>query len=318
MPSESEWAQASRQLRHDGYCIVPDAVDASLLNRLRAAADASGERWSAKVGDDVLASQGSMVGIPNLRDPAFAELIVNPATREALDRLDLPEATFTDGYVISKPPGSPRLFWHFDWYGWTDDSAYETEPVQVFVMCYLTDTTPANGCLRVIPGSHRRRHPLHDLMADGHSELSTAGDLDRPEFADWPDEVDVEVRAGDAVVGDARLLHAAHGNDSGERRSLVTLWYQPRYPSLPPSVQATLAAKCHTLPEAWPEDLRAAVGRLQPPAAPDAEPLPRSIDGPRPEHATTKPETTEPDAVTTRPDSTSPPATSPEITSPTP
>jgi hypothetical protein len=36
------------------------------------------------------------------------------------------------------------------WY-WDEDCAYEKYPVQLFAMYYLTDTTRANGCLRVIP-----------------------------------------------------------------------------------------------------------------------------------------------------------------------
>lgn len=274
-------ADAARRLREEGFCTVEGVLDADLLARLRSAADELGERWSAKVGDEVMRAQGSMVSTDRLRDPVFAELISHPAALAALDALGLGQATFTDGYVISKPPGSPRLFWHFDWYGWEDDSAYAEEPVQVFVMYYLTDTTRENGCLRVIPGSHRHRHPVHDLMGDGHVELSRAADLDRPEFAFWADEVDVAVRAGDAVIGDARLLHAAHANASDQRRSLVTLWYQPHFDRLAPRVQATLAAKTHPLPDTWPPALRDQVARLNPPAV-DAEPLGRTLHGPRP------------------------------------
>ena len=42
-------------------------------------------------------------------------------------------------------------------------------PPQVFCMYYLTDTCRENGCLRVIPGSHTRHNPLHDLVAEPHS-----------------------------------------------------------------------------------------------------------------------------------------------------
>lgn len=221
-----------------------------------------------------------MVDVSHMRDPIFGELIFHPPALRALTELGLGEATFTDGYVISKPPGSPRLFWHFDWYGWQHPSAHEAAPPQVFVMYYLTDTSPANGCLRVLPGSHRRRHRLHDIMADGHDELRQAADLDRPEFADWPDEVALPVRAGDALIGDARLLHAAHANDSDERRTLVTLWYQPHFAALPGPVQATLAAKVQAVPDAWPADVRSAVQAMHPRFDGADDPLTRNLDGP--------------------------------------
>lgn len=264
----------------DGCCVVPGVVEPARVAQLRAAADALGQRWSEKVGDTVLASQGSMVTVDRQRDPAFAELILHPGVHAALAALGYGPSSFTDGYVISKPAHSPPLFWHLDWYGWDDPSAHEPRPPQVFVMLYLTDTSVANGCLRVLPGSHRRRHPLHDVMADGHSELGRAENMDRPEFAEWPGAVDVAVRAGDLVLGDARLLHAAHANTTDERRSLITLWFQPGWLTLPAAVQATLAAKVQPLPDTWPEDLRAQVTALHPVAPVGAKPLARSLAGP--------------------------------------
>ena len=104
-------------------------------------------------------------------------------------------------------------------------------PPQVFLMYYLTDTSRENGCLRVIPGSHTRHNPLHDVLAEPHSEvLGRAESLDRAEFGRRPDEVDVPVRAGELVIGDARLLHASHPNGSDRHRTVLTLWYQPDYP----------------------------------------------------------------------------------------
>ena len=94
-----------------------------------------------------------------------------------------------------------------------------------------------------------------------------------PLFSDPPGAVDVCVEAGDLVVGDARLLsvpstsprifscatylrvpcrlrrrltriahpgrrHAAHPNDSDERRTGLTLWYIADFDNLPESFQA--------------------------------------------------------------------------------
>ena len=94
-----------------------------------------------------------------------------------------------------------------------------------------------------------------------------------PLFSDPPGAVDVLVEAGDVVVGDSRLLyapstphpifccatsasplsacarrltriahpgrrHAAHPNDSDERRTGLTLWYIADFDNLPPPFQA--------------------------------------------------------------------------------
>jgi hypothetical protein len=75
----------------------------------------------------------------------------------------------------------------------------------------------------VIPGSHRKRHALHNLLPEAHSQAVT--DVEGPQevdpalFADVPDAIDVPLSAGDLIVGDARLLHSAWPNTSDVRRT---------------------------------------------------------------------------------------------------
>lgn len=272
-----DWRLKSEQLRHDGYCVVPRLLSREFIARLREAADAIGPTT-----DDSYRSQGSMVPLQDLHDPVFGRLISGNEIRFCLQSLALDDAGFLSGFVISKPPRSPRLFWHIDWYSWDDSSSFEREPRQVFAMFYLTDTRPENGCLRVIPGSHMQRHRLHDLMQDGHRELGKAEDLTRPEFADWPDEVSVCVTAGDLVLGDARLLHAAHSNDSSASRTLITLWYLPHFDAWSERLKATYIRYSHALPDVWPQDIHAAVANMRIVYEGGAEPLDRTHRGPRP------------------------------------
>ena len=159
---------------------------------------------------------------------------------------------WSSGYVISKPPQSPPLFWHQDWWGWNDPCSYTALPQQLFLMYYLVDTTPSNGCLRVIKGSHLNRHPLHDILPSAHGEaLQRVDDTDHPAYQHFPDEVDIPVKAGDLVIGDSRLLHASHGNQSDERRTVITLWYHPFFALLPVGMQAHIGRLRQSL--AWSE-----------------------------------------------------------------
>jgi ectoine hydroxylase-related dioxygenase (phytanoyl-CoA dioxygenase family) len=97
-----------------------------------------------------------------------------------MENLRLDDTRFSSGFVISKPPQSPPLFWHYDWAAWNHPYSYEVFPAQIFLMLYLVDTTPANGCLRVIPKSHIEDHPLHDVMGLPHAEeLQRAKNLSR-------------------------------------------------------------------------------------------------------------------------------------------
>jgi len=242
------------QLLRDGFCkfegvLAPDTVDA-----LGAACDRMLDALPPEQAQK-LRAQGSLLHTTG--DPIFADLITDPAALRALASLGFARPTFSDGYVISKPGHSPRLFWHYDWFAWGDAYSFGEAPPQIFAMYYLTDTTRENGCLRVVPGSHTHHNSLHDVLREPHSALlSQAHDLSLPEFSDRPDEVDVPVRAGDLLVGDARLLHAAHANETDERRTLITLWYQPDLRAMPEPIQAQVAAKVQRAPEGWPQEAR--------------------------------------------------------------
>ena len=113
----------------------------------------------------------------------------------------------------------------------------------MFLSYYLTDTSVENGCMKEIPGSHRRRIPLHDKLVAAHEQGARYIEEDHPVmFSDHPDQVDVCVKAGSLVLADARILHSAYRNQTDERRTVLTMWYYPDYVALPERTQATVAS----------------------------------------------------------------------------
>ena len=228
-------AELNRRLVEDGYCHVPGVVPGDLVERMRVLADAAADGLPTEEQERYRFA-GSMIQVR--RREEMLPLIALPATRAVLADMGYPGARFYSGFIISKPPQvAPPLYWHQDGILWDDPTSYSDLPVQVFLMYYLVDTNRDNGCLRVIPGSHRRRHRLHDLPPAHGDALNAAGE-DHPSLQPDPDEVDVPVRAGDLVIGDARLLHSAHPNRSPHRRTVITLWFLPTYPDLPEHLRA--------------------------------------------------------------------------------
>jgi ectoine hydroxylase-related dioxygenase (phytanoyl-CoA dioxygenase family) len=224
------------QLIADGYCVVENVLKEDILTQLRSVTD---KLLDAQTEDEHAAhrSSGSMISV--YKHSLFAELVVYPRALQALEALGFLRPKWSSGYVISKPPQSPPLFWHQDWWGWNDPCSYTALPQQLFLMYYLVDTTPYNGCLRVIKGSHLKRHLLHDILPNAHgAELQRVENPNHPAFQHFSGEVDIPVDAGDLVIGDSRLLHASHGNQSKERRTVITLWYHPFFALLPASMQA--------------------------------------------------------------------------------
>ena len=232
------------QFDRDGFYVFENILDAAEVDGMNALSD----RVLAKQEPEHFAGNrttGSMVMIDwamAAEQLELAELIANPRAIAALGQLGFHSPKFGHGRIISKPPNSPHLFWHEDGRFWDDPVSYTAQPIQAFLMYYLTDTTAENGCLRVIPGSHLKRHALHDLIAPSHTEeLKTFADPDAAEFSQVDDEVDVPVKAGDLVMGYGSLLHASHANRSDQRRTVLTMWYYPAFVDLPERTQATVA-----------------------------------------------------------------------------
>lgn len=242
-------AARQQQLLTQGFCHFPQVLDQKILGELIRVTDALLDAEPAE-RNQKYRYQGSNINVA-YQDPVFAQLFAWPKTLEALASLGYCDPKWWSGYLLSKPPLGPPLYWHQDWWAWDHARSADPHLLQAFLMYYLTDTTRENGCLRVIPGSHTRRVDLHEKLPAAHSEETYEAPLDSPIFAHHAQEVDVPVKAGDLVVGDARLLHAAHANQTNQRRSLLTLWYYPDYENLPDSLRAFIARKNPLDPPDW-------------------------------------------------------------------
>lgn len=109
---------------------------------------------------------------------------------------------------------------------WNDPRAYSDMPPMIFLMYYLDNTSRENGCLRLLPGAHRKRHDLHQTgVAHDQEEKGFTNPGDK-RFKDFPGEIDVPVKAVDVVVGDARICYASWPAESLEKSDLNTYSYQ--------------------------------------------------------------------------------------------
>lgn len=257
------------QLEEEGFATIPNVLSAEMLQKAREstthliAAQAKGHFATHK-------STGSMISV--FDDPFFADLVAWPPALKILTDLGIADPKFTSGYVISKPPHSPPLFWHQDWGGWDDSLSYTEPTLQIFLMYYLVDTSPANGCLRVLKGSHRHRHAMHEAVPQAHTEeISKATDPSHPAFQPIPEDKAVPVRAGDLVIGDSRLLHGAYANDSDEWRTVVTLWFHP-YERYSEPLKAYMANSMNGT-HSWPISAQVKVAKLIPEYTGQAKPI---------------------------------------------
>jgi ectoine hydroxylase-related dioxygenase (phytanoyl-CoA dioxygenase family) len=154
-----------------------------------------------------------------LSDPFFASIAADERlTSIASTVLGGPVEAFGATYLV-KPPGVglPAL-WHQDGEPWQERLA--GAPATTLWVA-LDRSTSANGCLRVVPGSHRL--PLHPLRPA--EEPSIFGvELD-PALVDEASAVDVELAAGDVSVHHPNLVHGSGPNRSHRPRRALAVRY---------------------------------------------------------------------------------------------
>ena len=110
---------------------------------------------------------------------------------------------------------------------WNDPISCSPWPQIIFLNYYLTDTAIENGCLKVIPGTHLKRIPLHDQLVPAHEQGARFIEETHPiMFSNHPDVVNVPISARSLVLGDARILHSAGRNYTNERRTLILAWHR--------------------------------------------------------------------------------------------
>lgn len=100
----------------------------------------------------------------------------------------------------------------------------ETEHTAVTVWCPLVDVTEANGCLTVVPGSHRWHDHLRPLGDHPkYSPYRNVKPLLKKRF-----ELPLPLAAGEGVLFHPRLIHASRPNQTAERRLAIQGITAPR------------------------------------------------------------------------------------------
>jgi hypothetical protein len=204
-------ADALDQLRQDGWCVVPDVLDAHetrrALDRLWAAADEYRRRGHA-THIPYLDPNAANVRVFDLLDidPLFRDLVRRPAA------LDLVRATIGDDFMISNftaniaRPGSGSMSLHSDQALVVPEPWLEAWSVNI-IWC-LSDVRFANGATLFIPGSHKvtRRN---ELPSDAADRL-----------------VPFEAKAGAVIAMDGRIWHTSGRNiTADEDRALLFGYY---------------------------------------------------------------------------------------------
>ena len=171
---------------------------------------------AARHDDEAVLRQFLCVHFPHKISTACYDALGAPRIVQALTSVIGPNVKAMQSMLFIKSEGKPGQAWHQDeFFIPTRDRSLTA------VWIALDDATIENGCLWVIPGSHRRGvvYPARG-QDDPRFDCSTEA-FDFP-YAD-EDAVPVEIPAGTAVVFNGYLLHRSLENSGkhGYRRALA-------------------------------------------------------------------------------------------------
>jgi phytanoyl-CoA hydroxylase len=253
--------------REDGYIAVDGVLNEAEIADLRTVTDEFVEQSRAVTDHtDVFDLEpGHTADSPRLRrlkhphkqHPVYDRVLRHESILDIVSQLIGDSIRFQNTKLNLKSPefGSP-VEWHQDWafYPHTNDDV-------LAVGVALDDMMLVNGCLMVVPGSHRG--PLYSHHQDGYF----VGAVPPDGLAEQAEPI--ELRAGGISVHHARLLHGSAPNNSDRPRRFLLFEY--------------MAA------DAWPlvgttdwNELNQRLVRGQPVVSPRLEPVPVAL--PEPTH----------------------------------
>lgn len=199
----SDAPHAMAQLRRDGYVVLRDAIPGAWLPTLRATFDGGvqdNEAWPVPRGP------GWRHSLLDL-DPQVQALCRLPALLAAVGAL------IGERFFLAQVEGREPLAGNGH-QGLHRDLSAQRPGDTVSALAFLDDYGAHNGATRLVPASHR--------PAPGSAA---------PDAADEARAVQLSGGAGDILVFDADLLHAAGLNASGARRRTLLIGYfaEPHY-----------------------------------------------------------------------------------------
>ena len=225
----------------DGYLVVPDLISPAEVDHLKqetldlARGKYPSENLQPLPAD--LSDREVLQGILAIHHPhqissTIVEFVKHPKIAGVLSQIVAAHLPYWDGSVkcmltmlFVKPPGFQGEAWH------QDETQVQTRDRSLTgAWVALDDATEDNGCLWVIPGSHR---PGYLYPFEDHDQPD---EFDSGTVAYGFDEspaIPVEVGSGSVVFFNGYLLHSSRKNRSDRYRRALVMHYMNAWSLLP-------------------------------------------------------------------------------------
>ena len=201
-----------RQYEEDGYTVFPHVLDPETIRRA-----SDHVEWLMRRHPDTRPEHFHSHLM--YEDPFWVRLVADDRLLDLVEPILGPNLALYASHYICKPGGDGLpVAWH------QDGSYWPLEPMEV-VTAWLAvdDSTAENGCMRVIPGSHKWPMMEHTAV-EGRAVLPEGVTVSAEAEAR---AVDLEIPAGGVSLHHPLLVHGSSPNISPKRRCGLTIRYIP-------------------------------------------------------------------------------------------
>lgn len=157
---------------------------------------------------------------PHLLFTWLADLVRHPSVLDAVEDVLGPDILCWNTSFFTKEARSPGFV------SWHQDATYWglSEPDVVTAWVAFTESTLANGNMRVIPGSHRAPVPHVDTF---HPDNLLSRGQEITVEVDESRAADIVLQAGEMSLHHVLMVHGSGANPSGDRRIGFAIRYIP-------------------------------------------------------------------------------------------
>lgn len=206
-------ASPKTQFDRDGYVIFRNVLDPGLI----AEADAHVDWLLAKHPDT---RPEHLHHTLCQHDPFWIRLVSDDRLLDIAEQFIGPNiALFATHYICKPPHDGQAVLWH------QDGSYWPLDPMEVVTLWLaVTDATPENGCMRVIPGTQSMDLQTMTQRDDIPNVLNSGMDSG---LVDETAAVDCIMQPGDVSVHHPNVVHGSNANTSARWRRGLTIRYIP-------------------------------------------------------------------------------------------
>lgn len=212
-------AEQVKRFREEGYVVFDQPVfPEAKFQALKSHFEGRLADWEKAAG-----ISPEHMDTPHFGDPALFRWLLADEVLDLVEPLIGRDIALWSSHFISKPATvGKRVPWH-------EDSAYwgrVLEPMEVVTVWLAIDpSTPANGCMRVVPGTHRGGDSEYEGVSDRGRSVFDA-EIKTNEVSEAR-AVDIVLQPNQCSIHDAKLIHGSNANTGTMRRCGYTMRYMP-------------------------------------------------------------------------------------------